>query len=505
LSITNEILNFFFKRRYSRIEHFRNYPIETQFETFFSLIERAKFTEFGQKYHFAEIKSFEEFQNRVPLSSYEDFFPHIERIMKGEKNILWPTEVEWFSKSSGTTNAKSKFIPVTQESLDECHYRGGKDMFTLYLENCENSQLFDGKTISIGGSLHPNSLNSNTLIGDISAIITKNMPKWAEYFRTPSQDIALLGNWEEKMEAMVKACCHENVVGIAGVPTWTVLLLESIVEKHGIKDVTEIWPNFEVFFHGAVAFGPYRDLFSKKLLPKSSINYMELYNASEGFFAIQDDFSLKDQMLLMLDYGIFYEFIPMDQWDLENPKTCTLDEVEVDKNYALVISTNGGLWRYKIGDTVKFTSKYPFRIKITGRTKQFINAFGEEVIVENADSALSFASKISNVLLKDYTGGPIYLDNKSKGGHEWVVECDKIPENAEEFINAFDAHLKEINSDYEAKRQNDLALVKPKFHFVEEGTFYNWMKQRGKLGGQNKVPRLNNSREYLDEILDFLN
>ncbi len=503
MSLINEVISFFIKRRSTRIEEFKKFPIETQNDVFYSLIERAKFTEFGLTHNFKDIKSVKDFQERIPVRSYEEHFHLIERVLKGENNILWPSEIQWFSKSSGTTNAKSKFIPVSEESLEECHYRGGKDLLTLYFQNRPDSQLFEGKSISIGGSLHENPFNSTTMAGDISAVITKNMPKWAELFRTPPQEVALLDKWEDKMKLMVEHCATENVTGIAGVPTWTVVLLENILKHTGAKDITEIWPNFEAFFHGAVAFGPYRDLFSNKLMPSSIVRYMEIYNASEGFFAIQDDFALKDQMLLMLDYGIFYEFLSMEDWESEYPKALTLDDVELDKNYAIVISTNGGLWRYKIGDTVKFTSKYPHRIKITGRTKQFINAFGEEIIVENADQAILHAAKKVGVSMKDYTGGPIYMQEGIKGGHEWVIECSEIPENKQKFMVEFDSKLKEINSDYDAKRYNDMALQFPIVHFVKEGTFYSWMQHRGKLGGQHKVPRLSNSREFLDDILQF--
>jgi hypothetical protein len=432
--------------------------VETQSEQFFSLIDRAKFTEFGHKYNFASITTIKDYQDRVPVVSYEQHYPWIERVMRGEKNILWPSEINWFSKSSGTTNSRSKFIPVSEDSLEECNYRGGKDLLTLYFDNKIDSQLFDGKSISIGGSLHPNPFNTSSMTGDISAIITRNMPKWAEMFRIPPPEIALLERWEDKMERMIEICSKENVTGIAGVPTWTVVLIESIVERMGAKNALEVWPNFEVFFHGAVSFTPYRSLFRDRLFPSDKVNYFEAYNASEGFFAIQDDFALQDQMLLMLDYGIFYEFLPVEEWDKDFPKALTLDEVELEKSYAMVISTNGGLWRYKIGDTVKFTSKYPFRIKITGRTKHF----------------------------------------------EWIIECSQIPENQDEFIDVLDKKLRDVNSDYDAKRQNDIALVKPKVHFVANGTFYTWMEKRGKLGGQHKVPRLSNSREYLEEILEII-
>lgn len=501
MNLVNEVVGFFMKNRIGRIEHFKSYPIETQFEVFNSLIDRAKFTEFGLKYDFASIKSFKDFQERVPAVTYEEFFPWTERVLRGEKNIIWPSEITWFSKSSGTTNARSKFIPVSEESLNECNYMGGRDLLSLYVENVPDSQLFTGKSVSINGSLHPNPYNEKVLAGDVSAIITKNLPKWAEYFRSPPPEVALMDKWEDKIRFMEENCCHENVVAMLGVPTWGVVLLERMMEKAGAKNALEIWPNFEVFFHGAVAFGPYRSLFKERLFPSDKVNYMESYNASEGYFAIQDDLSLQDQMLLMLDYGIFYEFLPAGEWDKEFPKSLTLDEVEIDKSYAVVISSNAGLWRYKLGDTVKFTSKYPFRIKISGRTKHFINAFGEELVVENADVALTRVCDETGLVFKEYTAAPIYMESAAKGGHEWAIELVEEPQNPEEFISKLDKYLREINSDYDAKRQNDLALEMPIVHFVKPGTFMTWLENKGKLGGQHKVPRLSNERNLLEEIL----
>lgn len=504
MSLVNEVINFFMKSRISRINHFKSYPVETQELVFKTLIERARFTEYGLHYGFPDIQTIKDFQERVPVVSYEDFFPWLERVLKGETNILWPSNITWFSKSSGTTNARSKFIPVSEEALYECNYMGGRDMLTLYFENIPDSQLFTGKSISIGGSLHPNPYNENVLAGDVSAIITYNLPIWAEYFRSPAKEIALLDKWQYKLEKMLETCPQENIIAILGVPTWTVVFLERMMEQMGAKSVLDIWPNFEVFFHGAVSFTPFRSLFKDRLFPSSRVNYMETYNASEGFFAIQDDMSLQDQMLLMLDYGIFYEFLPMGEWDKPFPKALTLDEVELDKNYAIIISTNAGLWRYKLGDTVKFTSLYPFRIKISGRVKHFINAFGEELVVENADEALAKTCKAFEVQLKDYTAAPVYMEAESKGRHEWIVELDKMPSNPEGFILKLDDSLREINSDYDAKRQNNLALELLQMHFAQPGTFLKWLESKGKMGGQNKVPRLSNDRQYLEEIIGFL-
>jgi len=501
----NDILSFFLKRRIERIEQFLRTPIDTQHRIFHDLIENARYTEWGLKYDYSSIDTIKDFQERVPISTYEELYPYIERVLKGEQNVLWASEIKWFSKSSGTTNSRSKFIPVSEESLEDCHYRGGKDMMTLYLNNRPEAKLYDGKGLSIGGTLHPNPFNANTQAGDISAVITKNLPAWADFIRTPPSEVALLDNWEEKMERMIQICTQENVTSILGVPTWTVVLLENILERTGKKNILEIWPNFEVFVHGAVAFQPYRDLFLTKLFPSDQVKYLETYNASEGFFAIQDELSRVGEMLLMLDYGVFYEFIPMEEWDKEYPKTLILEEVELEKNYALVISTNAGLWRYKIGDTIKFTSIDPFRIKVSGRTKHFINAFGEEVVIQNADMAITEACAVASATIADYTAGPVYMGDGSKGCHEWIIECSKKPENETLFIETLDNSLRKTNSDYDAKRYKNMALLLPKVHFVENGTFYQWMSKRGKLGGQNKVPRLSNSREYLDDILLMVN
>jgi GH3 auxin-responsive promoter len=504
LSVVSEVVGFFIKRRRTRIAEFKAYPVETQNEMFLKLIERARFTEFGMHYRYSDIKTIQQFQEMVPVVTYEELLPWLERTFKGEKNVIWPSDIQWFSKSSGTTNARSKFIPVSEESLEECHYRGGRDLLTLYFDNKPDSQLFEGKSISIGGSLHENPYNPATQAGDISAIITKNMPKWAEMFRIPPPEIALLDSWDKKMDAMVKLCATENVTGIAGVPTWTVLLLENIIKETGAKNMLDLWPNFEVFFHGAVSFTPYRNLFSEKLFPSEKVNYFESYNASEGFFGIQDDFALKDQMLLMLDYGIFYEFLPMGEWDSPYPKALTLDQVKLDTPYAVVISTSGGLWRYKIGDTVKFTSLFPFRVKIAGRTKHFLNVFGEEVMVENADLAWFTAATEQGVTIKEYTGGPIFMEANTKGGHEWIVECNELPQNTDIMTMAFDKKLREVNSDYDAKRQKDMALQSPVVHYVTAGTFYKWLESKGKLGGQHKVPRLSNSRDLIEELKSLI-
>ncbi len=492
------------KKRMHQIELFMKYPLEVQDELFKRLITTARNTEFGRTHGFADIHTQEQYRKMIPTFSYEDISPYIERNMKGEQNLLWPSDVKWFAKSSGTTNARSKFIPVSYEALEECHFNGGKDMLSLYCNSFPNTKLFKGKGLTIGGSQQANQFDTTheSFYGDVSAVIMSNLPYWTKFVRTPTLDIALMDEWEEKIELMAKATCEENVTSISGVPTWTILLLQRIMEMKGAKHINEVWPNLEVFFHGAVAFGPYREIF-KKLIPSPSMNYMETYNASEGFFGIQDQKN-SDEMLLMLDYGIFYEFMPFSEIQNESPKVVGLGDVQLGENYAMLISTNAGLWRYMIGDTVQFTSKDPYRIKISGRTKHFINAFGEEVVVENAERAITKAAKRTGALISNFTAAPRYFGESEKAAHEWIVEFEREPDDFEKFEKILDKTLREINSDYDAKRYRNMALTAPIIHKAEPGTFYNWMKSRNKLGGQFKVPRLANNREYLDDILKIM-
>ncbi|GAB3825488.1 GH3 auxin-responsive promoter family protein [Pontibacter rugosus] len=492
------------QKRIHDIDLFRKYPHEVQLELFQNLITKAKHTEWGKQYGYGENLSVREFQERVPISTYEDLYPYFERVMKGEQNLLWPSKIEWFAKSSGTTNARSKFIPVSPESLEDCHYKGGKDMLSIYVNLYPDTKLFTGKGLSIGGSHQPSEFNAKVSCGDVSAVIMQNLPIWAEAMRTPPLKVALMDKWEEKIEKMVEVTLDENVTSMSGVPTWTYVLLKRILEVTGKSNILEVWPNLELFTHGAVAFGPYRQLF-REIIPYNKMNYLEVYNASEGFFGIQDQAGTEDEMLLMLDYGVYYEFIPMDQFDEEMPHTLTLDQVELGKNYALVISTNAGLWRYKIGDTVRFTSLSPYRIKISGRTKHFINAFGEEVIVENAEAAVISACKATGAVISNFTAAPVYMESGKRGCHEWLIEFEKDPDQLDTFKQVLDETLREVNSDYDAKRQNDLALQAPVVHAVPKGTFMNWLRHKGKLGGQNKVPRLSNTREYLEEIMKVSN
>lgn len=503
MTIVNSFLNWYMKKRMHQIELFMKYPDEVQEEWFFSLINDATGTEWGKKYDYRSIENISQFKERFPVQSYDSLKPYIEKMLTGEQNILWPSEIKWFAKSSGTTNDRSKFIPVSEESLEECHFKGGKDMLAIYCNNRPDAKMFTGKSLVLGGSHQINQLSPDSFYGDLSAVIIKNLPFWAEMLRTPDMSIALMDNYEEKIEKMARATIDVNVTNIAGVPTWTIVLAKRILELTGKQNLMEVWPHLELYVHGAVNFEPYREQF-KKLIPNDDMYYLETYNASEGFFGIQDQSDSSD-LLLMLDYGIYYEFIPMEEVDNEYPNTLSLNEVELDKNYAIVISTNAGLWRYMIGDTVKFTSLNPYRVKITGRTKHFINAFGEEVIIDNAEKALNKACADTNSQIRDYTACPIYFKGDEAGAHEWIIEFEKKPKEFERFIDILDNTLREVNSDYDAKRFKDMALKRPKVHQAPDGTFYQWLKNKGKLGGQHKVPRLANERKYVDEILEILN
>lgn len=500
IPFVNSIISWFLKKRKHQMELFIKYPNDVQEELLMRLLQFAKSTEFGNQYDFSTINCYQEFAQKVPIQQYESMEPLIERCRKGEQNLFWPTKIKWFAKSSGTTNAKSKFIPVSDEAIEYCHLKAGKDMLCLYINNNENAELFNGKGMRLGGSSAIYEDN-NSHFGDLSAIIIENMPFWADFSSAPKQETALMSEWETKMEAIINETIHENITSLVGVPSWMLVLLNKVLEKTGKDHILEVWPNLEVYFHGGVNFNPYREQY-KKLIPKKDFKYYETYNASEGFFALQDKNGSYD-LLLMLDYGIFYEFIPMDEYDGENSKAFPLSEVKKGVNYAVVISTNGGLWRYLIGDTVKFTCLDPYRIRITGRTKHHINVFGEELIIENAEEALKLACKKTKATITDYTVGPIFMDGKKEGGHEWVIEFNKAPENLEYFTELLDNALKSINSDYEAKRYNNMTLAMPKVHQAKKGLFYSWLKQRGKLGGQHKVPRLSNKRDFVEELLQL--
>ena len=498
IPIVNSIASWFLKKRFHQIELFLKYPNEVQNELLFSLLKFAKDTEIGRQYDFGSIKTYREFNERVPIVNYEEFQPLIERSRSGEHNIFWPSPIKWFAKSSGTTNAKSKFIPVSMESLEDCHYAASKDLLCMYLNNNEDAQLFTGKSLRLGGSKELYKENG-TAFGDLSAILIDNMPFWAEFSSTPSNRVSLMSDWENKMQAIVEETIQENVTSLAGVPSWMLVLLNGVLDKTGKDSIFDIWPNLEVYFHGGVSFNPYRDQY-KSILPSNKFRYYEIYNASEGFFAIQDRNNSSD-LLLMLDYGIFYEFISMDTYKTLEQRVIPLSDVKLNTNYAVVITTNAGLWRYKIGDTIRFVSLDPHRIRVSGRTKHHINAFGEELIIENAEEALRRVCKRTSAEIVDYTAGPIFMEGKEKGGHEWIIEFKKPPENMSYFEELFDNALKSLNSDYEAKRFNNITLNKPKIHSARPNLFYDWLRENDKLGGQHKVPRLSNSRVYVEELL----
>lgn len=498
IPFVNTIASWILKKRIHQIELFLKYPIDVQLELLNSLVFANENTEYGKLYDFKSIKNYQSFAERIPLVTYEELEPMIEKTRLGNQKTLWYEPVKWFAKSSGTTNAKSKFIPVSTDALENCHYKAGKDLLCMYLNNNENSDLFSGKSLRLGGSKEIYEQN-NTFFGDLSAILIDNMPFWAEYSSTPSSKTSLMSNWEEKLIAIINETKVENVTSLAGVPSWMLVLLNKILENTQKSNLLEIWPNLEVYFHGGVSFLPYKDQY-QKLIPNKDFKYYEIYNASEGFFAIQDQ-NFSDELLLMLDYGIFYEFIPMNTFGTSNQKVIPLSEVDLHQNYALVITTNSGLWRYIIGDTIKFTSIAPFRIKVTGRTKHFINVFGEELMIENTDTAISKTCAATQSEIIDYTVAPIFMDGKQKGSHEWIVEFKTEPENIEKFADLLDFNIQQLNSDYEAKRSNNMTLNRLTLHKAQPNLFYNWLKNIDKLGGQNKIPRLSNERNYLEELL----
>ncbi len=483
------------------MELFMKYPNEVQQELLYGLLNSAALTEFGSDNDFNSIKNYNDFKNRLPVVTYEHIYSQIERCRKGEQNIFWPTPIKWFAKSSGTTNAKSKFIPISGESLEDCHYKAGKDMLSIYYNNNENAQILAGKCLRLGGSSELYQ-NTDSYFGDLSAIIIDNLPFWAELGSTPSHKISLMPEWEAKMEAIIDQTLNEKVTSLAGVPSWMLVLLQDVLIRTKKATISEVWPFVEVYFHGGVSFHPYREQF-EKLFVGSDLNFFETYNASEGFFGIQDSNS-SNELLLMLDYGIFYEFIPMDESDRdENEVIIPLSEVELEKNYAMVITTNAGLWRYKIGDTVKFTSISPYRIQITGRTKIHINVFGEELMIENAEIAMSKTARELGLEIIDYTAGPIFMEQNKKGRHQWIIEFRKNPKNIDDFAKRLDQNLKNENSDYEAKRYKDITLAPPEITLAKKDLFYNWFASKNKLGGQHKVPRLSNSRGLLEELLNL--
>lgn len=500
--IFNHTFGYYLRKRYARIRHFMEKPHEVQHSLLLQMVRKAAPTEWGKQHHFDSIENPWDFATRVPVGDYEALKPYIHRMMMGERDVLWPGRIHFFSKSSGTTSDKSKFIPVSAENLRTCHIRGGRDTMTLFYLQRPDARQFEKRSLLMGGTIGPFEGCPTTLVGDVSAVMIRNMPWIARLFVTPDIQTALLPDFEEKIERMVRISGRHDVVMVGGVPTWTIVLFRRLLEYYGARHVLEIWPNLQGYIHGGVSFTPYRDQF-QRLLPSTQVSYQEIYNASEGYFAIQDDFASPD-MLLLLDNGVYFEFLPMEEWFVEQPRAIPLEAVELDKNYAMVITTNAGLWRYVIGDTVAFTSLRPFKIRITGRTRQFINVFGEEVVVENTDKALAEACRACQALATEYTVAPIFLSEGQKGGHEWCVEFEKPPADLEAFARILDEKLQAINSDYEAKRFHDMALQRLRLHPLPPGTFVKWMKARGKFGGQHKVPRLSNDRQYVEAILDFV-
>lgn len=499
MDILTNTISLLFRPRQKEIAKFAQETDVIQQEQLQSLIHTAQNTEWGQKYNYKTIKSYTDFSQRIPIQTYDDIKPYIIRMINGEKNILWPSLIHWYAKSSGTTNDKSKFIPVTTEILKGCHYKGGFDTVSLYLRNTPDSHFFASKGLILGGSHSPSPLNKNAHCGDLSAVLLQNLNPLVNLIRVPDKKIILMNEWESKIKAIVDSTWKADVNSLSGVPSWMLVLIKAILKKTNCQYLTEVWPNMEVFFHGGISFEPYRDQY-KALIPSDKMHYMETYNASEGFFGLQDD-PADQSLLLMLDYGIFYEFIPVNEVGSDNPTILPLESVEVGKNYALVITTSGGLWRYQIGDTIRFTSIYPHKFIISGRTKNYINAFGEELMVDNADKAISAVCRLTGAKVKEYTAAPLFILDKAKGRHQWFIEFEKEPSSLEEFALLLDKTLQELNSDYEAKRYKEISLQPLEILVSKEGTFYEWLRQKGKLGGQHKIPRLSNNRIFIEELL----
>ena len=500
MDILTKIISPVFAARRRKIELFGKQLADIQNSQLSHLINTARNTEWGKKYGFNDIHQYKTFCERVPVSYYEDLHPFIARMVNGEKNILWPSIVRWFAKSSGTTNDRSKYIPVTNEILCKCHYKGGVDTVALYLRNNPQTRFFSKKGLILGGSHSPSTLNANAHCGDLSAVLLQNLNPLVNFVRVPRKDIILMDEWEAKIKAIVETTWNKDVASLSGIPSWMLVLIKAVIQKAGKETLLEVWPNLEVFFHGGVGFDPYRVQY-EKLIPSENMRYMETYNASEGFFGIQDD-PANQSMLLMLDYGIFYEFIPLDESvHSDNPKVIPLEEVTAGENYAMVVTTSGGLWRYRIGDTVRFTSLFPHKFVITGRTKFFINAFGEELMVDNAEKGIRKACEETNATVKAYTAAPLFLLDKGKGRHQWLIEFEHKPASLEDFAASLDKALQQLNSDYEAKRYKGIALQMPEIIVARENLFFDWMKKHNKLGGQHKIPNLSNDRILINELI----
>ena len=500
MKLISPTISRFARIRSWRMEQWMTDPIATQRDVLQDLVTHGQFAEIGRQYGFKNLFSIRDFKKSIPIVEYDAIKPFIDRMMKGENNLLWNTPVNWFAKSSGTTSDKSKFIPITNESLNDCHYQAAKDVLTMYYNFNPDSDLLTGRGLVIGGSHQMSVINDDIQYGDLSAVLLQNAPVWSSWIRTPDLSIALLDEWENKLEQLAQSTIEENVTSISGVPTWTMLLIRRVLEMSGKDTLKEVWPNLELYIHGGVSFLPYREQF-KKLIGED-IHFMEIYNASEGFFAAQDSPDA-DGMLLLLEHGIFYEFMPIEEYGRVNPITIGLKDVQIGAQYALVISTNGGLWRYLVGDTIQFTTAYPFRIKVTGRVKHFINTFGEEVMVDNTDRAIAAVCKKMGVVVLDYTVGPVFFSEGTNGCHEWLIAFENAPQNLNEFGFELDVALKSVNSDYEAKRHKDIALRCPIIKSLPKDTFNKWLYSKGKMGGQHKIPRLSNDRKLIEEILSF--
>ena len=499
MHIINPIGKFYFNTRIPSIDRFIKNPVESQLGVFTYLLNRAVSTEFGKTHHFAEIKNYQDFKKHIPLQDYESLKPFFKRMQASEADVLWPGTIRWFAKSSGTTNDASKFIPVSEEGLHDSHIKTGKDFLSLYLRNHPNTKFFTGKGLVMGGAYHPNENNPNVFVGDVSAILMKNLDIWIQYFREPSLDVALLGEWEQKLERIADVTIGQNITNIAGVPSWTLLLLRKVLEKTKQRYIKDVWPGIELYCHGGVGFAPYRPQFEE--LIGQPIAYQNIYNASEGFFAFQDTPD-NDHMLLHLDNGVFYEFIPFNG-ELHFNDAVNIEGVKKGINYAMAITTNSGLWRYVIGDTVEFTDTAPYRIRITGRTKHYINVFGEEVTIDNTDKAIASACLETGVKVVDYTIAPVFTSHEGQGRHEWGIEFNQTPEDIGAFEAILDRKLQSLNSDYQAKRTGDLAMGKLSVIPLQCGTFYNWLKSKEKLGSQQKIPRLLNDRSFINEVINI--
>ena len=490
----NSILSTLIKQRIKKINRVKENPLESQNKVLQTLIKKAEKTVFGIEHKFDKISNYENFKNLVPSRKYEELYPYIEQIRQGYENILWPGKTKMFAKSSGTTNAKSKFIPLTNNTLYNCHFKGGKDMIAIYLSNNPESKVFNGKGIMLAGSKE---FNSNVSEGDLSALLLEKFPYWVNSHRLPDMQTALMKDWNEKMNNITNQSIKKNITNLTGVPSWMLFLLKNVIKKTGANNISEVWPNLELYFHGGINFMPYKKQFNS-LIPSLKMNYLEIYNASEGFFAIQDRKNAND-MLLMLDYEIFYEFITRKNFEKENKEYIKIDDVKTNVDYVMIISTSSGLWRYQIGDIIQFTSTNPHRIIIKGRTKNCINVFGEELMIHNSDQAIYEASLETNAKIVEYTIAPIFM-NQSSGAHEWAIEFEKPPNEKNKFIEILDKKLKSINSDYDAKRSNNLIIDVPQIYDVKKGVFLKWLENKNKLGGQNKIQRLSETRIFIEEI-----